>query len=93
MIYILQFDPPLGGTKHKATYYIGWCEDNQLERRLKQHREGRGAAITRAAAERGIVMTPIIVLSGDRNEERRLKNMKNTPRLVRRLRRELYGRL
>ena len=93
MIYILEFDRPLGTDKHEARYYIGYCEDGQLERRLKQHRAGTGAAITRAAAERGIVMTPIFVFAGDRSDERRLKREKNTPRLVRRLRRELYNRL
>lgn len=86
MIYILQFDKPLGSHKHSAQYYIGFCEDDScFNRRIKAHRAGRGAAITRAAVARGISFKVVATMEGDRTMERRLKNYKNTAQIVRNL--------
>ena len=85
MIYILEFGAPLGNlsTPHgSARYYIGWCEDWRLEERFNEHRNGLGAAITRAAVERGISLSIVVTMPGNRKDERRLKNQKNTPRIV-----------
>jgi predicted GIY-YIG superfamily endonuclease len=87
MIYILEFEQPLGNARHAASYYIGYCEEGRLEDRLQQHRSGGGAAITRACVERGIGFEVIITLPGDRSKERQLKRRKNTPRLVRQIKR------
>jgi predicted GIY-YIG superfamily endonuclease len=84
-VYILQFLQPLGGQKHRAEFYIGWCKDGTAEARLGDHRLGRGAAITRAANARNIRFEIVAVLEGDRNTERRLKNQKNTRRILRQI--------
>lgn len=89
MVYIIEFSAPLGSDKHSARYYIGSCRDDLLDERLAAHRSGRGAAITRAAAERGIDMQIIITFPGGRDEERKIKRQKNTPRLVGKLKGEL----
>jgi putative endonuclease len=88
MLYIIQFERPLGNpnnSRGQAQFYLGYCEDNQLERRVKRHRMGQGAAITRAAVRAGITFEVIITMPGDRQKERQLKRQKNTPRLVRRM--------
>lgn len=88
MIYILQFSKPLGNPKEpkgQAQYYIGYCEDGRLEERLEEHQKGYGAAITRAAVNKGIQFKAILTMDGDRSLERQLKRQKNTPRLVKKL--------
>lgn len=77
MIYILEFSRPM----HHARFYVGFCEDDRLTERLKDHNSGRGAAITRAARQQGIELILVATLEGDRRKERQ----KNTPRLVRNL--------
>ncbi len=89
MIYILEFERPLGNTHNprgQARYYIGYCEDDRLNQRLAEHRRGTGAAITRAAKAQGIKFTLAMSFEGTREDERRLKNMKNTPKFVERYR-------
>lgn len=85
MIYILKFSRPLGNHKHTASYYVGWCEDERLTDRIEEHRNGYGAAITRAAVRIGISLTLIVSFPGNRQLERQIKRMKNTPRLVRQI--------
>lgn len=81
MIYILEFSRPM----HHARFYVGFCEDDRLTERLKDHNSGRGAAITRAARQQGIELILVATLEGDRRKERQIKRQKNTPRLVRSL--------
>lgn len=84
MVYILEFKTPLGTARHAARYYIGWCEDDRFNARMRHHANGTGARITAAAAARGIGFEVVWVFEGaDRKFERRLKNQKNTPRIVR----------
>lgn len=78
MVYILQFVPPF---KH-AQYYIGYCDDERFEERLAEHHNGHGATIVRRALEAGHRVQPLITLPGTRQDERRLKNQHNTPRIV-----------
>lgn len=86
MIYILQLDHPLGTSKHTAQFYIGYAANREtLQRRIEYHRLGKGSRFTQAAVERGIPIHLIAILEGDKSEERRLKNKKNTPRIVRKL--------
>jgi len=89
-IYILQFSKPLGGLHHQARYYIGYSKLGTADARLADHRCGKGAAITRAANERQIRYDIICTLEGDRNTERALKNIKNTPRILRQIRRGTF---
>jgi predicted GIY-YIG superfamily endonuclease len=85
VIYILKFDKPIGTERHSAQYYIGYCRDEYFSARLKHHKKGTGAAITRAAVQRGIGWQVVVTFDGDRTLERRLKNCKNTPRILRNL--------
>lgn len=87
MIYVLQFTEALGNRENprgQARYYVGYCDDDRFHERMQEHQKGRGAAITRAAVQRGISFHPVLTLPGDRSEERRIKRMKNTPRFVQR---------
>lgn len=88
MIYILKFSHTIGNPSNprgQARYYVGWCEDWRLEDRLNEHNTGRGAAITRAVVERGFRLELVATLPGTRDDERKLKRQKNTPRIVRKL--------
>lgn len=80
IIYVLRIIPPL----FHARYYVGWCKKNGLWNRLKQHRTGHGAHITKAAIEQGHRLELIAEFPGTRNGERWIKNQKNTPKLVQR---------
>lgn len=87
-VYMLQFDTPLGNPNKKqasASFYLGWCEDRRLGKRLREHFAGRGASITRAAVERGIDLKVVMVIEKATPElERRLKNQKNHERILKR---------
>ena len=76
MIYLLHFSRPF---KH-ATHYIGFTSKD-LEGRLAYHSAGKGSKLLKAVAEAGISWTVARTWPGGRNEERRLKNQKNAPRL------------
>lgn len=85
IVYFLRFDRPLGNpekTHGTAQWYIGWCKAGGLERRLNQHREGKGARITAAAVEKGISFELVVCYSGTRADERRAKNYKNAREYV-----------
>lgn len=83
MIYILEFSRPF----HHARYYVGFCTDSRdYTKRIQEHRSGQGAKIVRAALAAGIDFSVVGLLQGDRSRERSLKRMKNTPRLVRLMR-------
>lgn len=101
-VYILQLSAPIGKPRTvdyetglpkeriapeqrcKAQYYVGYADD--LEKRIHQHRKGCGAKFTRAAIERGVGFQVVALWTGDRTLERKLKNLKDTPSLMRRLR-------
>lgn len=86
MIYILELDKPLGSEKHSAKYYVGWVQDGLLERRLAHHRSGnpaRGSHFTAAAVQRGIEFKVVLTIpNATREDERRIKNQKNTKRFI-----------
>lgn len=80
-VYILRFHVPLGNPAKKhgtACHYVGWCAEGRLEERLEEHRQGVGAAITRALAERKIGFDLVASFPGTRTDERKVKNYKNT---------------
>lgn len=85
MIYVLKFRKPLGNWSNPrgmASYYLGWCEDDRLQQRLQEHRNGRGAAITRWASANGIAFDLVLAVPGGRDDERRLKRWKNHKQVV-----------
>lgn len=71
MIYLIHFDKPLKHAKH----YIGFAEDD-IEKRIKEHKSGQGAKILRALKQNGIDFNVVLSIKGDRNFERRMKNRK-----------------
>jgi hypothetical protein len=80
-VYLLHFAAPLGNPARPhawASHYIGWAFD--VEQRLAEHLAGRGAAITRAAVERGIRFEIVRLWPGTRELERQLKKSKRGPR-------------
>jgi len=88
-VYCLEFSDTLGNPRNRrgqAKYYLGFCEDGNVERRLEEHRKGQGASITRAAVQRGMKLSVVFTMPGDRKVERWLKNKKATPRIVQRYR-------
>lgn len=87
MIYILKFNSPIGGSKHRAQYYIGWCKDGAVNRRVAQHKRGKVAKITRAVVAAGIDIECVALIPGDKRVERWLKNKKNTRIVVERWKR------
>jgi predicted GIY-YIG superfamily endonuclease len=76
MIYLLHFDPPF----HHAKHYLGFAV-NSVDKRVERHRQGNGAALTKAAVAAGVKLMLVKTWEGDRALERQLKNRKNTPRL------------
>ena len=81
-IYLLHFARPVGNPaspRGQARHYLGWALDP--ERRNADHQAGRGAALTRAAVDQGIAWDLFILGDGDRALERRIKQLKATPRL------------
>lgn len=82
VVYLFHFSQPLGNpaSPHgQAGHYLGWTND--LRRRLAEHRNGWGAAITMAAVERGITLHLVRIWAGPRALEPQLKRGKNLPRL------------
>lgn len=82
-VYVLQFSAPLGSAKHRASTYIGYADPGRLQERLAEHRAGQGAAITRAAVDRGYSLQLVAAIDGGRDLERRLKNFKNARKAIR----------
>ena len=86
-VYILQFSDTLGNLSNKrgqANFYVGYAENVQA--RLEEHRAQRGASITAAAVQQGLSLSVVAVFEGDRTLERRIKNLKATPKIVAALR-------
>ncbi|MDX2138360.1 MAG: GIY-YIG nuclease family protein [Chloroflexota bacterium] len=82
VVYILKLERPLGTARHSAQYYVGWSKN--LNARLRFHRQGRGAAFTKAAVDQGIRIEVVWSAPGTRQLERWIKNRKNTARFLER---------
>ena len=94
MIYIVELSRPIGNPKSKhgtAQYYIGYCDDDRLFDRMNEHLSGRGAAMLRAAKKQGISFGVVATFPGSRDDERRMKRQKNTPRIIRRYRQNAFS--
>jgi predicted GIY-YIG superfamily endonuclease len=77
-VYLLHFAQPIS-PHHTAQHYIGFAQGEEaLQRRLNQHRNGRGARFTQVAQTRKITFCVAQVWElGDRQLERYLKRQKN----------------
>lgn len=71
LVYLLHFHERIGSDKHSIQHYTGSADD--LERRIAQHRAGRGARVTQVLAERGIGFDVVAVWPGNREIENALK--------------------
>lgn len=95
MIYVLQLDRPLGNPNNprgQASFYVGYCEDDRLYDRINEHRAGRGAKMLRAATRKGITFGVVMTIpQATRDDERKFKNKKNTPKLVAQYRERCMG--
>ena len=81
-VYLLHFDGKLGNPANPramAQHYLGTARD--LPSRIAEHKAGIGAAITAAAAQRGIGFDVVRTWTGGRQLERQLKRRKEAPRL------------
>ena len=89
-VYLLKFSAPLGDPsvpRGSASYYVGWCREGQFDRRLREHRKGRGAKITAAAVARGIELKPVCLINRmTRHDERRIKDSGRFSRFLNRVR-------
>src|SRR6266446_2791764 len=74
-VYLIHLDTPLKHAKH----YLGFSED--IQERVRQHRNGRGAAFMRTIAKEGISWHVSRIWDGDRDLERILKNQHNASHL------------
>jgi predicted GIY-YIG superfamily endonuclease len=71
VIYLLHFDQPYRHAQH----YLGYADN--IERRIAEHRAGRGAKLTAAVVAAGIEFRVVRTWPGDREEERRLKGKRS----------------
>ena len=67
-VYLLHFDRPFYGPMR---HYVGFTQD--LDQRLKGHREGTGCVTTRRAFEQGIAFSLVRTWPGTRKLERQIK--------------------
>lgn len=88
MIYILRFSHPLGDIGNPRGH-AQYCAKGRLLERLQEHRKGVGAAITRAAVQRGYDIELVIAFPGGREDERKYKNWKNHRRVIEHAKRNL----
>ena len=88
-VYFLHFDRPAGDPSRprmSARYYVGYCPDEDVPRRIRMHRTGRWngqggghhAKLPTWFREQGIGFRVVRVLWGaDRDDERRIKKAGN----------------
>ena len=74
LIYLLHFERRL----HHAGHYLGFVESD-LERRLEEHRTGRGSRLMAAIVAAGIGFVLVRTWEGDRHLERKLKKCHHVP--------------
>lgn len=75
-VYLIHFERPY----HHARHYLGWTKD--VDRRFEEHTKGQGSPLVKAVVDAGIRVSVVKTWPDKtRNFERRLKKLKNTPRL------------
>lgn len=82
-IYVLQLSKPF----HHSCYYVGYSETmEKLVKRVEHHKSGTGSTFTREALKQGITFELLVVFpNGTRENERAIKNQKNTKRFIKKL--------
>lgn len=74
-IYLLHFAKPY----HHARHYLGWAVN--ADDRFQQHMSGGGSPLVKAVVESGIGVKIVRTWDGTRDDERALKNRKNSTKL------------
>lgn len=78
IVYLICFEKPYKHAKH----YIGFCEDGNLEQRLKRHKQGNGARLLQVITENKIKFKVTRTWENvTRDFERKLKNRKKSSQL------------
>lgn len=77
-IYLIHLSAPIS-PNHTCQHYTGSAEN--LRGRFWHHRRGTGAALLKAAIERGIDFKVVRVWKDDRHREQKIKARKNAPLL------------
>jgi predicted GIY-YIG superfamily endonuclease len=78
-IYLIHMDSPVSDA-HTTQHYLGWASD--LDKRIQAHAKGAGARLMEVCKERKIGWQVVRTWeNATRDDERRLKNRKEGPRL------------
>jgi hypothetical protein len=94
-IYLICLDEAIGNPDARggtARHYIGWTNGVTVDRRLEEHRSGRGAAMLAYAAGEGIGFDVVATWEGHRGLERQMKCNGNFARRCPRCRKEVKAR-
>jgi len=76
-VYLIHFDEPFGHARH----YLGFAKTGKLDRRIAQHRRGKGANLLTKVKEAGIGWNVVRTWpGGGRKMERVLKNRGSSAR-------------
>lgn len=73
-VYIIHLARPLAGSKSR--HYVGFSK--HPDKRLWHHRNGTGSHFLREANRQGIPYALVVLQTGTKRDERRLKNTHNT---------------
>ena len=77
IVYLIHLDKPVN-PNFPAQHYLGWTVN--LKNRINQHRTNQGAAILRAANQRGIAWEVVATWEGGRGLEVQFKRGRNHKR-------------
>lgn len=78
-VYLLHFNRPINPS-HPTQHYLGFACD--LDKRIRQHRQGKGARLTQVAIERGIRFRVAEVWQGDRALRTPIEKTEKQPPLL-----------
>lgn len=93
-VYLIHFERAIGNLENplgQAQHYLGYADD--IDARLARHQSGDGARLVAAFVEQGIAGECVRRWEGaTREDERRLHNQGNNPRLCPRCREAVRGK-
>lgn len=75
------FNQPIGGDKHRASFYGGWTRN--FAGRMHYHERGRGSALTRYAVRHGIKWMVVYHAPGTTTDEKAMKSYRNYRKFLR----------
>lgn len=78
-VYLLHFNRRINSS-HATQHYLGFACD--LDKRIRQHRQGKGARLTQVAVKRGITFRVAEVWQGDRALRTSIEKTEEQPPLL-----------